>query len=88
MKRLLILFILFFITLFKWHKQYYAKSSCCGAVYNIPENFGKSAEKSEISSIPEEYMEYIADSSYQNYCGHCGTPRNGNEYCTKCGHKF
>ena len=68
--------------------QYYAKSSCCGAIYNIPKELGDDALKSQAQQIPEEYMEYISYSSDSNYCGHCGAPRNGNEYCTKCGNKF
>ena len=81
-------FSLFFITLFKWGKQYYAKSSCCGAIYNIPKELGDDILKSQAQHIPDEYMEYISYSSDNNYCGHCGAPRNGNEYCTKCGNKF
>ena len=81
-------FSLFFIPLFKWNKKYYATSSCCGAIYNIPKELGDDALKSQAQQIPEEYMEYISYSSDSNYCGHCGAPRNGNEYCTKCGNKF
>lgn len=85
-------FSLFFIPLFKWNKKYYAQTSCCGAMYTLPSELGKDIQKGFVSSIGENDIEYILGSSQKenNYCTHCGAPRNGNDfnYCPKCGHKF
>lgn len=83
---------LFFIPLLKWGKQYYMRSSCCGAVYALPTQIGKDIQKGLITSIEEiEKKEYISGSSHseKNYCTYCGAPRDTNtNYCAKCGHKF
>ena len=38
---------LFFIPAFKWGKQYFAKTSCCGKTYELTKEQGKAAEKGE-----------------------------------------
>ena len=83
-------FSLFFIPFFKWGKQYYVRSSCCGATYAISPEMGKAISKGGLDVLSHEELTYIVGSaaSVDAYCGHCGAPKNGNAYCAKCGAKF
>ena len=83
-------FSLFFIPLLKWDKQYYVKSSCCGAVHAIPPEIGKALSKGDTNSLSEDDLSYVMGSAaaIDSYCGNCGAPKNDNAYCTKCGAKL
>lgn len=52
-------FSLFFIPIFKWNKKYYVRSTCCGSLFTINEDLGKSIERGERSRIEESDLHPI-----------------------------
>ncbi len=83
-------FSFFFIPLFKWGKKYYAVSNCCGTVFSIHQDLGRSIEHGEAVEIREEDLEIVgANAAHTAHCPDCGyslTPEF--EYCPKCGRKL
>jgi len=54
-------FHLFFIPTFKWNVKYYAKSSCCGSIYELDPSIGAQYEKELIRK--SELMTYDPSTS-------------------------
>lgn len=81
---------LFFIRVFKWNRNYYMRSTCCGSLYTIDEELGRSIEKGRVSRIDESDLNPI-ETGYgrQEFCENCGYPIDSEfEYCPKCGMKL
>ncbi len=83
-------FSFFFIPLFKWGKKYYAKTSCCNAVYSIAPELGKSIEKGETITLSQEDLHFAeTEAHFGRECPLCGYPVSDSfEYCPKCGRKL
>lgn len=84
---------LFFIPVLKWNKQYYMEMDCCGCIYGLNTEKGKSIEKGEdviITSAdltPVDHLNYRG--SYMRKCPNCGyTIETDFEYCPHCGQKL
>lgn len=88
---------LFFIPMFKWGKHYYAKTSCCGAVYELPPDVGRRIARGEdVTLTPDMLVPVSAGAGGSQSvwrpvkrCLRCGFETTENfEYCPKCGQKF
>lgn len=79
---------LFFIPIFKWGKHYYAKKSCCGAVYEISKEVGRSIEKGENIEITEKDLMNKQFGYKENTCYNCGYALSDEfDFCPKCGNR-
>ena len=83
-------FSLFFIPIFKWNKKYYVRSTCCGSLFTINEDLGKSIERGERSRIEESDLHPInINYNKERFCSNCNySIDNDFEYCPKCGRKL
>ncbi len=82
-------FSVFFIPTFKWNKRYYSICSCCGAIFNIDKEIGKSIERGEKIFIPDDAL--IKENTYYGTkrCRSCGfVSPSDYEYCPKCGNRI
>ena len=48
---------LFFIPCFKWNRQYFVQSSCCGATYRLDPQVGKCIARGDVVEIRPEDLE-------------------------------
>lgn len=83
-------FSLFFIPIFKWNKKYFVKGMCCGSIYSIDKNLGKSIERGENIRLEDSDLEPV-NKNYRRlkYCKNCNARVEDDfEYCPKCGEKL
>lgn len=90
--------LLFFIPCFKWHKQYFVRMRCCGAVYALDPEVGRRIARGEDAAIgPEDLQGPVGtDGGYGNFrraprhrCRYCGYETDEDfAYCPKCGRRF
>lgn len=83
-------FSLFFIPIFKWGKQYYAKTSCCNTLYKIENEIGKKIEHGESITLTDTDLHFVKNekNNFVSYCSKCGQALETDfEYCPKCGFK-
>ena len=82
---------LFLIPCFKWNKHYYVQMSCCGTLYELDADIGKTIASGEYVEIKQEHLTKI-NQGYKNihkHCANCGYETDEDfEYCPKCGTKF
>ena len=77
---------LFFIPVFKWSKEYFAESSCCGSVFKINTDNGKMIAKGEEVVLNDDDVSPIYDYGRIKKCQNCGYITDEDfEYCPKCG---
>lgn len=83
---------LFFIPCFKWNKQYYVQTSCCGATYRLNPEVGRRIARGEQLEIRQEDLEPVSGGWGQRQvkiCPNCGyTTDEDFEFCPKCGRRF
>ena len=90
---------LFFIPLFKWRKEYFAQSTCCGTTYALDPDIGRRiARGEEVEILPQHLREVFAGGSggYGGYggrrvrrCSACGYVTDEDfQFCPKCGRRF
>lgn len=83
---------LFFIPCFKWNRQYFVQSTCCGRTYRLAPEIGRRIERGEELEIKAEDLEPVYDRWQQNQrksCQNCGFTTNEDfDFCPKCGKKF
>lgn len=81
-------FSLFFIPLFKWNKKYYIRTSCCGSLYLVNNDIGKSIEKGDNININESDLNLI-NGDRGKMCSNCSYPIEDEfEYCPRCGERL
>ena len=53
--------LLFFIPCFKWNRQYFVETSCCGTVYQLDPEVGRRLEKGEkpLTEENDEEVRYV-----------------------------
>lgn len=66
-------FSLFFIPIIKWNKKYFIRSTCCGTIYSIEEELGKSIERGRNVIIEDSDLINI-NRNYEKelHCKNCG----------------
>ena len=83
---------LFFIPCFKWNRHYYVQTSCCGALYELNPEIGKSIARGEQVEIRPEHLSRVNQGGYgYNFkrCSCCGYETSEDfGYCPKCGTRF
>lgn len=81
---------IFFIPLFRWGKQYFVKTECCGTIYSLKKEVGDKIRNGEDVVINSSDLTEV-DSDYQKVskCSVCGYECSDDfEYCPKCGNKL
>ncbi|HSQ90300.1 zinc ribbon domain-containing protein [Romboutsia sp.] len=82
-------FMFFFITLFKWNKQYYVKTTCCNKVAKIDEEIGKKIEKGQNVNINTDELDFGCAENSVKVCSVCGyTTEEDFSYCPKCSNEI
>ena len=84
-------FSLFFIPLIKWKKQYFVRTTCCGAQYELDGNIGYAIARGNNVDIRPEHLRLIGASSQSSYkrCTQCGFSTTEDfRYCPSCGKEF
>ena len=82
--------LLFFIPCFKWNRQYYVQSSCCGALYKLDPYVGRRIERGERVEIVDEDLQPVGYSGGYTRsvrrCDNCGYETDEDfSFCPKCG---
>jgi RNA polymerase subunit RPABC4/transcription elongation factor Spt4 len=89
--------LLFFIPCFKWHKRYFVRMRCCGAVYELDPEIGRRmARGEEVSLTPGDLQGPVSTGGTgdvyrapRHRCANCGYETDEDfEYCPKCGTPF
>ena len=88
--------LLFFIPCFKWHRQYFVRMRCCGAVYALDPEVGRRIARGEDVTIrPEDLHEMVGSDGGgfrrgpRHRCAFCGYETDEDfAYCPKCGRRF
>lgn len=86
---------LFFIPVLKWGRRYYVKMSCCGTVYELAPETGRSIARGEQVQVGQADLKLIQAGRREQWrpaadrkrvCENCGfeTEEDYN-YCPKCG---
>ncbi len=77
---------LFFIPCFRWNRQYFARTSCCGTVYRLDPAIGRCIERGEDVTIRPEHLQKAGSRPGNGCCPYCGYPAGQDfVYCPKCG---
>lgn len=79
---------LFFIPIIKWGKKYFVKTTCCGTLYALDSEIGKSIARGNDVEIRPEHLMNVQGQSYEvkRRCSQCGYETMDNfEFCPKCG---
>ena len=79
-------FMLFFIPILKWNKQYFVKMNCCGSSCEISKELGKGIELGQVSEINLTELSFYAKEKSVKHCEYCGfTTSEDFQFCPKCG---
>jgi len=85
-------FSLFFIPLFKWNRQFYVRTNCCGTVYALDPEIGKELLRGAQLEVKPEHLKKVSEGYGQQRtekvarCTSCGYQTNEDfQYCPKCG---
>lgn len=85
-------FHFFFIPTFRWNRRYYLRLRCCGAVYDVPEDYAKelkSTETIDFSRLKKTSGGFGGDYSDFVRCTACGrTFDKSYSSCPYCGKKI
>lgn len=77
-------FSLFFLPVYQWGEEYYARMSCCGAAVPLAHAWGKGIEDGSVESLPEDLFDQAEGS--EKVCPVCGYRTTEDfEYCPHCG---
>lgn len=78
-------FNLFFIPLFRFSKEYFVRTSCCGRVAKLTKETGRMIERGEVAELRDLRFTGYGPRS----CGNCGYPLDSDfAYCPKCGSRI
>lgn len=80
---------LFFIPTLRWGKRYYLKSTCCGAVCELPRSLGDAIARGEVTSIDPSSLHFSGGAPCVKRCPACGfTTDEDYQFCPKCGSRL
>ncbi len=87
-------FHIFFIPTFRWNRKYFIKLRCCGAVYEVPEEYAQQLRETatiDFSRLKKVSSGFGAFGGFEDTyarCKNCGrTFDNSYSYCPHCGTK-
>ena len=81
---------LFFIPCFRWNRQYYVETTCCGTVYELDPAVGKRIARGENVEIELQNLRQVRSGrgAYRR-CPNCGYETQEDfEFCPRCGRHF
>ena len=81
-------FRLFFIPLFKYHKRYFVRMSCCGEVYEVEAKLAKKVKRRKKLSLALDELIDLNDYRQlgQKVCSSCGyIIKEKDKFCSQCG---
>ncbi|MBP1920748.1 zinc ribbon domain-containing protein [Youngiibacter multivorans] len=81
-------FHIFFIPIFRWNVRYFAKSHCCGQVFELNAEAGKEFEEGKSGAISQGDLTRIGPQGRIGLvtCGSCGVKvENSYRFCPHCG---
>ena len=84
-------FSLFFIPILKWNKQYFVRTTCCKAQYELDPNIGLAIARGNDVEIRPEHLRLVGGSAQSSYkrCSQCGFSTTEDfRYCPSCGKEF
>lgn len=84
-------FSFFFLPIFKWNKEYYVQTTCCGTVYALDPQVGRRIAAGEDVEILPQHLSVVQTGNRGRYrrCSQCGYETwEDFEYCPKCGRRF
>lgn len=84
-------FSLFFIPVFKWNKEYYVQSTCCGTVYELDPEIGRRIAAGQDVEILPRHLKMMQPGHHGGVrrCSQCGYETwEDFEFCPKCGRRF
>lgn len=82
-------FSFFFIPLFKWGYHYYVEMSCCGTVYELNPEVGRTLAHGGRADITEADLTLVRGGSAVKRCPRCGYQTGEDfEFCPKCGERL
>lgn len=83
-------FSFFFISIFKWNKKFFVKTTCCSSIYSLDKNVGNEILKGHNVNISEYNLHLVNKlNNTINKCSNCGYISPAEyEYCPKCGFKL
>ena len=82
-------FHIFLIPLFRWNVRYFARSACCGSLFELEPAIGKEFEKNPATEIKNEHLRQIGSHSPFKYCSSCRCSLAADyTYCPYCGGKL
>ncbi|HHV59405.1 MAG TPA: zinc ribbon domain-containing protein [Clostridiaceae bacterium] len=82
-------FHIFFIPVFRWNVRYFAKTSCCGSLYELDPSVGREFEKNQNTEIRKENLRPVSNNYPFKYCSNCRTNVPAEfSYCPYCGGKL
>ncbi len=81
---------IFFIPIFKWNKNYYLESTCCGSLYQVSDEIGRDLERNIRLDLSYSDLKPIYENNSRSYtCPHCGYSAEADHvFCPKCGNRI
>lgn len=77
---------LFFIPVFRWGRQYYAKTTCCNTTVPLEPEQGRQIARGELTSLPETIIPDTYRYTGRRLCSACGFEAESDyQFCPKCG---
>lgn len=81
-------FHIFFIPVFRWNVSYFAKSLCCGQVFELNAEAGKEFEEGKPGAISQGDLRSLGQNGKSPLvtCASCGARvENSYRFCPHCG---
>ena len=81
---------IFFIPVFKWGKQYFVQTNCCGSLFSLKKEVGDAIYRGENITITDNDISLIDENfGHSDKCPYCGGDITDYfDYCPKCGRKL
>lgn len=82
-------FHIFFVPTFRWNQRYFARSCCCGALFELDGDIGRAFENGENPKIEDSHMHLLSAKGHYSLCPDCGARlEDSHVYCPYCGRRL